>query len=196
MRTSRRKINNNHNQIVSPAEGKIIYLNKLEKNQIPISIKKGSVSSLNELTKTEILHTPCWLIGINMTPFDVHKNCAPISGNVILNQHTFGKFYSLKNPISLIENERNTIVLENERLTVGIIQIASKRVRRIDTYVDTNDFLNKGEWFGMIRFGSQVDMVLPTSVNLEAHRGTEVLVYYRSIEESPKLSKGHQTSLT
>ncbi len=173
-RTPRRKIIHNPDQIVSPADGNIIYVKKIEKDTIPISIKNESFSSLNELTKTDILKTPCWLIGINMTPFDVHKNCAPISGKVILNKHTNGKFHSLKKAISLMENERNTLVIENEKLTVGIIQIASKLIRRIDTYVNINDFLDKGEWFGMIRFGSQVDIVLPAFVNIKIQLGQQI----------------------
>lgn len=147
--------------IISPADGNVIYVEKVEAGEIPVSIKGNTYSKLDELTKTNILEGPCWLIGINMTPFDVHKNCAPIPGKVILNRHFDGKFLSLKLGEALKENERNTMVFEHEGMKVGIVQIASKLVRRIDTYVQEGDLLRRGQWVGMIRFGSQVDVIIP-----------------------------------
>lgn len=168
-RTPKRKITATENQIVSPADGNIIYVKKLDSDQVPISVKNGKISRLDELTKTNLVKQPCWLIGINMTPFDVHKNCAPISGKLTFNKHTDGKFLSLKAIESETENERNTIVIENGKIKVGVVQIASKMVRRIDSYVNVGDQLKKGQWFGMIRFGSQVDVILPIEckVNVE-----------------------------
>ena len=96
-----------------------------------------------------------------MTPFDVHKNCAPIDGQVILNQHFSGKFLSLKDDSALSENERNTYVISNGKIKIGIVQIASRLVRRIDSYVTQGAQVKKGEWLGMIRFGSQVDVIIP-----------------------------------
>jgi len=133
----------------------------VEAGEIPVSIKGNTYSKLDELTKTNLLEGPCWLIGINMTPFDVHKNCAPIPGRVILNQHFDGKFLSLKLGKALKENERNTMVFDHQGTKVGIVQIASKLVRRIDTYVKEGESLQRGQWVGMIRFGSQVDVIIP-----------------------------------
>ncbi len=116
--TPKRKINQDSDYIISPADGNIIYVKKLQKNTIPIAVKGGKLSKLEELTKTPILNDSFWLIGINMTPFDVHKNCAPISGKILLNQHTPGKFLSLKLFDSETENERNTLVIQNEALQV------------------------------------------------------------------------------
>ena len=75
---------------------------------------------MDELTKTDLLKTPCWLIGINMTPFDVHKNAAPINGKIILNQTRKGKFFSLKGLESETENERHTLVIQNQKITIGV----------------------------------------------------------------------------
>jgi phosphatidylserine decarboxylase len=147
--------------IISPADGNVIYVEKVEAGEIPVSIKGNTYSKLDELTKTNLLEGPCWLIGINMTPFDVHKNCAPIPGRVILNQHFDGKFLSLKLGKALKENERNTMVFDHQGTKVGIVQIASKLVRRIDTYVKEGESLQRGQWVGMIRFGSQVDVIIP-----------------------------------
>ena len=169
-----RKVSQAPNEIISPADGNVIYINKISKDEKPVSIKNGSLSKLDEITKTDLLITPCWLIGINMTPFDVHKNCAPISGKIILNLHTNGKYFSLKEFRALKENERNTLVIKNEKLIVGVVQIASKLVRRIDSYINEGDLIRKGEWFGMIRFGSQVDVIVPAAVDLKIELGQQL----------------------
>lgn len=65
-----------------------------------------------------------------MTPWDVHKNCSPIDGKIILNKHTDGSFLSLKNFNAITRNERNTYVIKGDDYAVGVVQIASKGVRR------------------------------------------------------------------
>lgn len=166
-RTPTRKCDAPAEHIISPADGNVIYVEKIEAGQVPISVKGHTLAKLEELTKTKILDGPCWLIGINMTPFDVHKNCAPVPGKVILNRHFNGKFLSLKDPNALKENERQTIVFDNNGMKVGIVQTASKLVKRIDTYVKEGDQLKRGDWVGMIRFGSQVDVIIPQSYNVK-----------------------------
>ena len=160
-RTPKRAITAKPDEIVSPADGNVIYIKKVPQGQIPITFKNKVRATLNELSKTELLNEPAWLIGINMTPFDVHKNCSPIDGQVILNRHFDGQFLSLKNSMAILENERNTYVIQNNKLMVGVVQIASRLVRRIDSYVQVGQDLQKGDWLGMIRFGSQVDVIIP-----------------------------------
>lgn len=159
-RTPTRKITAKANEIVCPADGNVIYITRVEAGEVPVSIKGKRISRLEELTKTDILDKPCWLVGINMTPFDVHKNCAPINGRIILNQHFNGSFLSLKDDNALTENERNTYVIANPDVKIGIVQIASRLVRRIDSYVKEGAQVKQGEWLGMIRFGSQVDVII------------------------------------
>lgn len=160
-RTPVRRITAKENEIISPADGNIIYIKKVEAGETPISIKNGRSFKLTELTKTDLINTPCWLIGINMTPFDVHKNCSPIDGRILMTEHFHGKFLSLKESDALTDNERNTYVIDNDKFRIGVIQIASRLVRRIDTYVKTGQLVKRGDWIGMIRFGSQVDVLIP-----------------------------------
>ena len=162
-----RKTKAEADDIVSPADGNVIYIKRVEAKDIPIAIKNGEISKLEELTNTDILDTPCWLVGINMTPFDVHKNSAPISGKIILNKHFDGKYLSLKEAKSEVENERNTIVIDNGKIKIGVVQIASKKVRRVVTYFEENEMIKRGEWFGMIKFGSQVDVIIPIDYQIE-----------------------------
>lgn len=173
-RTPNRKITANDNELVSPADGNVIYIKKIEQGEIPVSIKKGLEAKIEEITQTDVLQTPCWLIGVNMTPFDVHKNCAPLSGRIVLNKHIDGKFLSLKEPKAVLENERNTLVVENDKMTIGIVQTASKLVRRIDSYVNEGEDIKKGDWFGMIRFGSQVDLIIPAFCDVKVSLGEQI----------------------
>jgi phosphatidylserine decarboxylase len=172
--TPKRKITAAANEIVSPADGNVIYIKRIEAGETPIAIKNGKFNSISELTKSDLLQSPCWLIGINMTPWDVHKNCAPIDGRITLNQHTNGDFLSLKNFDAITMNERNTYVIENETLRMGVVQIASKGVRRIDSYVKQDAMIRRGEWLGMIRFGSQVDVILPYNCEVKLKLGQQV----------------------
>jgi phosphatidylserine decarboxylase len=173
-RTPQRKINAMPNEIVSPADGKVIYVKLIEAGETPVSIKRDVCSSLEEVTKTNLLDNPCWLMGINMTPFDVHKNCTPIDGKIILNQHFNGKFLSLKDKSSLVENERNTYVIQGNSIKIGVVQIASRLVRRIDSYVTEGSTVSQGDWLGMIRFGSQVDVILPKECAINAEIGQQI----------------------
>jgi phosphatidylserine decarboxylase len=166
-RIPNRKTKAKEGDIVSPADGNVIYIKRIEADDIPFSIKNAEISKLSELTNTDLLKTPCWLVGINMTPFDVHKNAAPIGGKLILNKHFDGKFLSLKFGQSEIENERNTIVIDNGQIQVGVVQIASKKVRRIETYFKEGDSIKRCDWFGMIKFGSQVDVIIPATYQVE-----------------------------
>lgn len=166
-RNPNRKLTATENQIVSPADGNIIYIKRIEERDEFVSVKKGDSSALHEIIQTDLVKTPCWQIGINMTPFDVHRNCSPIHGKILLSKHTKGKYLSLKNPGSVSENERHTYVIENQCCRIAVVQIASKQVRRIDSYVVEGQEVDKGTWIGMIRFGSQVDIFLPISAVLK-----------------------------
>ena len=155
-----RKPVKNENAIVSPADGNIIYIKKIEKGDIPMSTKEGVTATLNEFANVDLQY-PCWIIGINMTPFDVHRNATPIAGKIIMNKHFDGEFLSLKDPNAMNRNERNTIVIDNGKHQVGVVQTASKLVKRIVTYKNVGDNVEQCDWFGMIKFGSQVDVIIP-----------------------------------
>lgn len=176
--------NAQQNQIISSADGRVIYIKQIASGEIPVSVKNGRKATLTEIMQTGILDYPCWLIGIEMTPFDVHRNGAPIDGKVILNKHVEGEFRSLKDEEALAHNERNTMVFERvDGKKVGIVQTASRMVRRIVTYVKEGEFVRKGDWVGMIKFGSQVDMIIPVSSKICVEVGQQVYVQETVIAE-------------
>lgn len=159
--------------VVSPDDGNVIYIKKIESGQIPMSVKNGVSASLDEFSGIE-LTCPCWIIGINMTPFDVHRNSCPISGKIIMSHHIDGVFKSLKDPDAYGVNERNSTVFDNGKFKVGVVQTASRLVRRIVSYRQQGDVVNQGDWFGMIKFGSQVDVIIPCSSEIKVYVGEQV----------------------
>lgn len=174
-RNPSRKITTNTDDIVSPADGRIIYIKELEKGQTPVSVKKHRLASINEITKTEITEQPCYLIGIAMTLFDVHINRAPLEGKVILVKHTPGDFLGLNKPESTIVNERNTVVIRREDgIMVAVIQIAARYVRRCIVSVTEGENVGHGSVIGKIRWGSQADLVIPRNCEILVREGEQV----------------------
>jgi len=173
-RSPKRKISEKLEHVVSPADGRIIYIKEILADGKLESDKRGSVSELFEISKTELSPAPCWQIGINMTPFDVHKNCSPINGVVLFSKHFAGLFLSLKDKEAVSQNERHTYVIGTPEFRVAVVQIASKRVRRIDAYVEEKSAVKKGDWIGMIRFGSQVDVFIPIECELLIEQGQQL----------------------
>jgi phosphatidylserine decarboxylase len=163
-RNPERKHNATARDLLAPADGFICYVRRIDAEEVPFSVKGKSISKISELSKVDILKAPCWLIGTTMTLFDVHYVRSPIRGKVVLNHYTKGKFLSLKNAESESKNERNTIVIENGQYKIGVIQIASKRVRGIRTYVRSSQHVEMGQRIGMITFGSQADVIFPANI--------------------------------
>jgi phosphatidylserine decarboxylase len=147
--------------VVSPADGEVIYVRKSVGGRFPESTKKGRTYELIELTKTPLRERDAVVVGIAMSFLDVHVNRAPVAGEVRLRKHFPGRFGSLGRPEMVFENERATTVIERPGLEVAVVQIASRLVRQILGYVDVGDRVAVGQRIGVIRLGSQVDVVLP-----------------------------------
>lgn len=153
--------------IVSPADGKVIYIRESQDGMVPTSTKHGHQYPLRELTKTAFSTDKVFVLGISMNFMDVHVNRAPIDGRVAFQRHFPGKFGSLRLPEMVLENERATTIFEREGLQIAVVQIASRLVRQIVSYVEEGQPMSLGQRFGAIRFGSQVDLVLPSLKSLE-----------------------------
>lgn len=174
-RNPNRKIIKNEKHVLSPADGRIIYIKELDEGAFPVSVKKKNMIRLDEITKTDMLKTPCYLIGIAMTLFDVHINRSPVDGKVILVQHTDGDALGLRSPESTFINERNTIVIEGkDKDLYGVIQIAARGVRRCITSVENKEQVEQGQVIGKIRFGSQVDLIIPRDFVIQVREGDQV----------------------
>lgn len=148
--------------ILSPADGKVIYVKKIENGEIPYSDKNGKKFLLTDFIQSRDLSSEGYLIGISMNFLDVHVNRAPIEGKVIFYRHIKGRFISLKKEDAIFQNERAFIMIGNKTMKIGMVQIASRLVRNILVYVKEGSWVKKGERIGAIRFGSQVDLFLPS----------------------------------
>jgi phosphatidylserine decarboxylase len=149
--------------VLSPADGNVIYVRRLEAGEALRSEKNGALIILDEVRNTAFARESLWQIGISMVFTDVHVNRAPIQGILTFACHKPGKFLSLRREEALNLNERQTLIIENhsEDMQVMLVQIASRLVRQIVAYVWEGQSIDRGQRVGMIRFGSQVDLFLP-----------------------------------
>ena len=146
--------------IVSPADGTVIYIKEIEGGRFPFAVKNNNTIPLSEFSQEDLIPERGIQIGIAMNYLNVHVNRSPIAGTVKMLKPIGGKFLSLKHLHALLENERTLMVFENDNLKVGIVQIASRLVRRIVPYVQEGQVMEQGQRVGMIKFGSQVDLLL------------------------------------
>lgn len=152
--------------IVSPADGRVIYLKPVHPGEIPVASKRGLPAPLRELRGTQLCDSGALAIGISMNLSDVHVNRAPIAGRVHFTERVHGTFGSLRKPEMVQSNERVTTVIGTEGLQIAIVQIASRLVRRIVTFASEGDELRLGQRIGAIRFGSQVDLLVPAGAHI------------------------------
>lgn len=114
------------------------------------------------------------LVSVFLSPLDVHINRSPVSGSVEEIEYTKGrKIPATSNQASYV-NERNTLVLNAEGLTVKCTQIAGILARRIVCWAAKGDNLERGQRFGMIKFSSRTDLLMPHGVKLEVKLGDRV----------------------
>jgi len=174
-RNPKRMIPGGPDDLVSGADGRIIYIKELEASQIPVTVKKMRIANVSEITKTDILKHPCYLVGIAMTLFDVHMNRSPMDGKIIFIKHTDGTAIGLNTPSSTITNERNTIVIQrDDGVMVGVVQIAARGVSRCIITAKEGDRVKRGEIIGKIRWGSQLDMIIPRNCTILVREGEQV----------------------
>jgi phosphatidylserine decarboxylase len=147
--------------VVSPADGEIVYVKRSHDGQLPVASKHGEHVALEELTHTALHERDAVVVGIAMSFLDVHVNRAPIAGVVVSSRHFPGRFGSLRRPEMVFQNERTTTLIAGSKLEVAVVQIASRLVRQIASYVGDGDEVGLGQRIGSIRLGSQVDVVIP-----------------------------------
>ena len=183
-RDPNRNVPNRDDWIISPADGTVIYVKEIHNGQFPFAVKKGNTIPLSEFTTENLIADRGIQIGIAMNYLNVHVNRSPIAGKVTMLKSVPGLFASLKHIESLLENERVLMVFENAKMKVGIVQIASRLVRRIVPFVKAGQDVAQGDRVGRITFGSQVDLLVPyrddlkicVKVGDEVFAGTSLLV--------------------
>ncbi len=114
------------------------------------------------------------LVSVFLSPLDVHVNRSPIAGEILEITYTKGKRRPATSDDSSLTNERNSLVISGEGITVTCTQIAGILARRIVCWPRTGDRLERGQRFGMIKFGSRTDVLLPPEVELMVKVGDHV----------------------
>ena len=114
------------------------------------------------------------LISIFLSPLDVHVNRAPIAGEIVEIAHKTGRFVMATKADARLVNEQNTLIIQGEPLTVRCTQIAGILARRIVCWKRKGERVKCGERFGMIKFGSRTDLLLPPTVEVLVREGTHV----------------------
>ena len=113
-------------------------------------------------------------VSIFLSPFDVHINRSPIAGEVVDIRYSPGKFLMATNEKASLVNEQNALVIKGERVTVVCKQIAGILARRVVCWTTKGDNLALGQRFGMIKFSSRTDLILPANVNVTITEGSRV----------------------
>ena len=114
------------------------------------------------------------LVSIFLSPLDVHINRSPIGGEITEIAYQSGKFLMATNARARLLNEQNTLTIRGSELTVKCTQIAGILARRIVCWKREGERVECGERFGMIKFGSRTDVVMPSSVEIVVEEGMHV----------------------
>ena len=127
----------------------------------------GHVVVIEEIFETTYFHDQRIQVSIFMSPLNVHVNWYPISGEILYTQYHRGSHIPAWRPKASMENERLSIVIENEHgKSVMMTQIAGMVARRVFTNAKKGAYVFQGEEAGIIRFGSRVDLILPKDAEI------------------------------
>jgi len=139
-----------------------------------VSAADGTVMGVCEVFEDQFLEQQGTKITVFLSIFDVHVNRSPIAGEIKFQQYTCGRFRPAYKESAGFENERHTIGLENDKMRVLVTQIAGILARRIVSWVTLGSVLERGERYGMIKFGSCTEIVVPPTVEVLVKKGDKV----------------------
>jgi phosphatidylserine decarboxylase len=175
--------------LVAAADGTVVYVKKLSAAEDVIHIKRGLAATLGDVVREDVA-LPKLLIGVFMSPFDVHYNRAPMSGKIEFVRHYPGHGPNVhmgrmhwrvllrrrpyyEGSTHVVRTERTVTKingsLKESALSCYIVQIAAKTVSGIESFVSPGVAVDRGAIFGMIRIGSQVDVVVPWREGMQVH---------------------------
>ena len=141
----------NEQTVIAPADGVIIFSGRVVEPHTGAEMEK---------------------LSIFMSVFNVHVNRAPVSGKVVDSFYTKGKFYDVRDERASFENEQQGLVLETAPgLRLVVVQVAGLIARRIVCYAKVGDLLIRGRRYGLIRFGSRLDVYFPLGTRIKVAMG-------------------------
>lgn len=154
-----------------------------------LSAADGHVVVIEEIFETAYFHDRRKQVSIFMSPLDVHVNWYPVSGEIIHTKYHQGSHIPAYRPKASLENERMSIVIENEQgKSVMMTQIAGIMARRVFTTAKQGNYVFQGEEAGIIKFGSRVDIILPIDSEILVELGQKVCACKTIIAKFPDKS--------
>jgi len=170
---------NKNNLIISPADGRVIEISKITPNE-EIGLPDGDWTR----------------VCIFMNVFDVHVNRSPMQGKVTYKNYVPGSFLNASLDKASSDNERLILGMETENgKNIAFVQIAGLVARRIICDVDIGSHLRAGEVFGLIRFGSRVDIYFPSEASVMVLKGQKMIAGETIIGDFTKSSKSVKEKL-
>ena len=144
------------------------YRNVPEGSDIILAAADGKVTRIEDNENSK-------LVSIFLSPLDVHINRSPIAGTITKVEYVHGKKIPATDDQASLVNERNSITIAGERMTVVCTQIAGILARRIVCWNKEGDALSLGQKFGLIKFSSRTDVMMPKEVTIEVAIGDRVV---------------------
>lgn len=146
-----------------------------EDEALIVSPADGTVMGVVEVSDDDFVNEPANKVIIFLSVFNVHINRSPIAGEIKVQQYTCGRFMPAYKSSVGFENERHTIGIENDQIRVTVTQIAGILARRIISWVTLDDVLEKGQRYGVIKFGSCTELTMPKNVEIFVKKGDKVV---------------------
>ena len=143
-------------------------------DSVILSPADGTVTDIVPLETDEFVKEPCNKVIIFMSVFNVHVNRSPIQGKIKLQKYFCGRFRPAYKDTVGFENEHHVLGIENDRVRISVKQIAGILARRIVSFVTLDDDLKQGELYGMIKFGSCLEVVMPKKAEIMVEKGQKV----------------------
>lgn len=141
--------------VIAPADGMVIFSGRVVEPHTSTEMEK---------------------VSIFMSVFNVHVNRAPITGKVVDGFYTKGKFFDVRDERASFENEQQGLVLETVNgAKLVVVQVAGLIARRIVCYAKVGDMLTRGRRYGLIRFGSRLDIYFPLGTTIKVEMGQKTV---------------------
>ena len=174
--------------ILSPADGTVVYVRKVEPGEEVVVIKQGLRATVRDILREDADHAKL-VIGVFMSPFDVHYNRAPLTATLgFIRRHpalgenahmgamhwrsVFNRAPHYEGSVHIVQNERTVTHFIGDYLgaplPLYVVQIGARTVNGIESYYREGERVERGATFGMIRIGSQVDLIVPWRPGLAA----------------------------
>jgi len=158
-----------------------------EGDNLAVSPADGRILSVEDVVEDRFIHGPASRVSIFMNVFDVHVNRFPVSGTVLFQEYRPGRFFNASLDKASVHNEALSLGIEMEGSGTRILvrQIAGLIARRIVCRVKEGDPARRGERFGMIRFGSRVEVYFPPPIRIMVNAGEKVIAGQSVLAELP-----------